>query len=99
MAEQQQEHRLAQQSVRLNLDGTLEHRGQWMAFLVTVSGIIGALALIMLDKPIEGFATLIGALGSIVGLFIWSKRRRPKASPLDSSQVLSKETRLPAPPR
>lgn len=98
MAEKQQDHRHSQQSVRLNLDGTLERRGQWMGFLVAVSGIIGGVTLIVLDKPVEGFATLVGALGSIVGLFAWSRRRRPSALPPDSPQAPSQEARLPAPP-
>ena len=98
MAEKQQEHRHSQQSVRLNLDGTLERRGQWMGFLVAVSGIIGGVTLIMLDKPVEGFVTLVGALGSIVGLFAWSRRRRSSTSPPDSPQAPSQEARLPAPP-
>lgn len=98
MAEKQQEHRHLQQSVRLTLDGARERRGQWMGFLVAVSGIIGGVTLIMFDKPVAGFTTLVGAIGSIVGLFVWSRRRRPSALPPDSPQAPTQQVRLPTPP-
>ncbi len=98
MAEKQQEHRHSQQSIRLTLDGARERRGQWMGFLVTVSGIIGGVTLIMFDKPVAGFTTLVGAIGSIVGLFVWSRRPRPDTLPADSPQDPSQQTRLPSPP-
>ena len=98
MAEKQQEHRHSQQLVRLTLDGTRERCGQWMGFLIAASGIIGGVTLLIFDKPVAGFTTLVGAIGSIVVSFLWSRRRRPGRLPPDSPQTPSQQASLPSPP-
>ncbi len=99
MAEKQQEHSHAQQAVRQQLAGRLARRGQWIGLLVTVLAIVGGVILVVLDKSVEGLATVFLPLASIVGLFVWSRRGRPEASRPDSPQAQSKGARPPAPPR
>lgn len=98
MAEKQQHHRHSQQTSRLTLDAARERRGQWMGFLVAVSGVIGGVTLIMFDKPVAGFTTLLGAIGSIVGSFLWARRRTRETPAPDSPQAPSQKARVPAPP-
>ena len=90
MAERQQEHRHARQSVRLASDASRETRGQWMAFAIVIVALIGGFTLIAFDKTIGGVTTALGAIGGIAGVFIWSRRHgaggsHPDPPPLPES--------------
>ena len=63
-----------------------EGRGQWMAFLLALLGLLGGVALVYFDKSLEGLAAMIVSVAIIIGVFITSKRPRRD------------QTRLPAPP-
>lgn len=80
MAENAQGHSHRQQSTRLNADLSLELRGQWMGFLVVVVALIGGMILVALDKTLEGATAAVGAIGGVAGLFLWSRRRKPRGT-------------------
>lgn len=65
-----------------------EARGQWMAFLLALLGLVGGVALVYLDKSLEGLAAMVVsiAIAIAIGVFIASKRPRRD------------QTHLPAPP-
>ena len=80
MAENAQGHLHRQQSTRLDADISLELRGQWMGFLVVVVALIGGMILIAFDKTLEGVTAAVGAIGGLAGLFVWSRRRKPRGT-------------------
>ena len=63
-----------------------EARGQWMAFLLALVGLLGGVALAYLDKSLEGLAAMVVSVSIVIGVFITSKRPRRD------------QTRLPTPP-
>ena len=95
MAERQQEHRQSQESIRLNMNNALVRRGQWMAFLIVIAGVAAGAVLIMFDKPLAGFAALVGTIGTVAGAYIWSRRREANPSAPDSPQAASQQARPP----
>lgn len=63
-----------------------EARGQWMAFLLALLGLLGGVALVYLDKSLEGLAAMVVSIAIVIGVFITSKRPRRD------------QTHLPTPP-
>ena len=73
MAEKQSLHR--QEMEKKTLDAAIKRAaiGQIMAFTIAITVIIGGIILLILGKQLEGFASLIFALISLVGLFIYKQ--------------------------
>ena len=63
-----------------------EARGQWMAFLLALLGLLGGMALVYVDKSLEGLAAMLISIAIVIGVFIASKRPRQD------------QTHLPTPP-
>ena len=63
-----------------------EARGQWMAFLLALLGLLGGVALVYLDKSLEGLAAMVVSIAIVIGVFITAKRPRRD------------QTHLPTPP-
>lgn len=63
-----------------------EARGQWMAFLLALLGLLGGVALVYWDKSLEGLAAMVVSVAIVIGVFITSKRPRRD------------QTHLPTPP-
>ena len=97
MAEKQQGNRHARQSARLSADISRESRGQWMGFVVVMTGMMIGMTLILFDRSVEGVATALGAIGGVSGLFMWSRRNRSRTPPNGSPQARQRKV-LPAPP-
>lgn len=78
MAEQEQNHRHTMETKSLN--GLISSRlfGQIAAFLLGVLGIGGGLYLVSNGKSVEGLSAFFVALGSLMGVFVLSKKQ-PKA--------------------
>lgn len=55
--------------------------GQIFGFLICSSGIIGGAVLVYHDKPLSGFGMFVTSLGSLVGIFIFQKRRKKSDQP------------------
>ena len=98
MAETEQQHRHDEQSVRTRSDIALESRGQWMAFLAVMAGMIGGIALIALGKSIEGSVAVISAVSAVAGLSVWSRRRRAVEPSPNALQSPSQEAARPPTP-
>ena len=80
---EQDTERLGQESTRLNADVKLEGRGQWMAFMVAMTALLGGMGLLAFDKSVAGLTTTIGAVAGIIGLFISSRWQKTRKSRLD----------------
>lgn len=78
MAEKEQEHRHQQDELRWPAQKKLLSRGQVFAFILSLSIVSGGIWLLLQDKPISGFVTLLGAIGVVAGPFIYQMRWRKK---------------------
>ena len=81
---EQDAERLGQEGTRLDADIKLEARGQWMAFVVAMTALLGGMSLLAFDTSVAGLTTTIGAVAGIIGLFIssrWQKARKPHMAP------------------
>ena len=54
------------------------HQGQIFAFLLGVIAICGGLGLLFLGRSIIGLSVLIGAVASLIGVFIYGKESNKK---------------------
>ena len=82
MAEKQQDHQHQMESDLVNIEGkaitSLSRRsylGLAAAFVVALSAIVGSIYLLATGKSIAGFATMIGSLAALVGIFVYGKKK------------------------
>jgi uncharacterized membrane protein len=78
MAEKEQVHRHQQEDERWPVQKKLLSRGQVFAFILSLSIVVGGIWLLMKDKQIAGFVTLMGAIGVVAGPFIYQLRAKRK---------------------
>jgi uncharacterized membrane protein len=74
LAEEQSKHR------RL-----MESRGQVFAFTLALVAILAGVGLILDGKSAEGLVPLIGAIGGLVGIFVYGEVRAHKARQIDAA--------------
>lgn len=74
-----------QSTHRQNLERTIvrgnvlaEKLGQIFAFILGLVAIGGGIYLIANDKDAQGLATILGALATLAGVFIWGRWRQEK---------------------
>ena len=97
MAERQATHRQALESRALAGKLTAERRGQALGFAVALTAVIAGGTLIAFDKDAGGLATIAGALGGLVAVFVYGRRkdaeeRRQKRADFASSQPAESTT-------
>ena len=78
MAEKEQGHRHQLDEQRWPAQKKLLSRGQVFAFILSLSIVIGGIWLLLEDKQISGFVTLLGAIGVVAGPFIYTMRWKRK---------------------
>ena len=88
MAESQAAHRQYLEKAKIGSDLRTQARAQGFAFMITMVTIVFSFVLILLDKPVAGFSTLIGTAltaGSIWGVskFVQKKELHEKAEEVD----------------
>ena len=49
------------------------NRGQWMAFILAMTAIVGGIILIALDKPTGGLVSIISAISGLAIVFVTGK--------------------------
>lgn len=76
--EKQQEHRMVIEKTVITGAVQRTHQGQIFAFLLGVIAICGGLGLLFLGKSIIGLSVLIGAVASLIGVFIYGKESNKK---------------------
>ncbi|MGH2625586.1 MAG: DUF2335 domain-containing protein [Anaerolineales bacterium] len=76
MAESQVSHRQGLEARTLNGKLSNERTGQWMAFVLAGIGIVGSIVLMALGRWGEGSTVLLTTVVSLVGIFIWGRRRQ-----------------------
>jgi uncharacterized membrane protein len=75
MAEQQSQHRRTIEADVIESDIRLRDRGQICAMVLATMVIIGGFVAIMFDHSLTGLSAILVALGSLVGLFLYSRHQ------------------------
>lgn len=78
MAESQSAHRQELEKAVVLGNVTDAKRGQNYAFVLGVLAILCGSGLIAIGKTVEGLVAIIGALGTLAGIFIWGRLRQEK---------------------
>ena len=72
-----------------------ERRGQVFAFILVLVSIIVGGALIAFDKDISGLTAILGALVSVVAIFVYGRRKDAEERREKRSEFASPQLRLP----
>ncbi len=75
MAEDQAQHRRSIEKTVVDSRGHSESRGQFFAFVLGMTGVVGAVYLVSIGMSLAGFAVFLSSLGSLMGAFIYVQRR------------------------
>lgn len=78
MAEKQALHRQGIETKLVDIETKLESRGQIFGFTLGFICVTGGIILIALGKNVGGLTTLIAALGSLVGTYIYGRKQAKK---------------------
>ncbi len=80
MAECEQKHRHTLEHTDFSTRSTLARRGQFMAFSLGISGMVGGLILAGFDKSLAGLTAFFASLATLVGVYLYTQRiqRTPK---------------------
>jgi uncharacterized membrane protein len=78
MAESQLAHRQSLERRVISSDIWAARVGQLLAFILGMTAIVGGFRLIELGKDGYGIASIIGAVGGLVGVFIYGRYRQDK---------------------
>ena len=95
MAEGEQKHRHGMEERDLKYRASLTGLGQILGFILGLAAIIGGIILLALGKNIAGFGTLILAVATLTGAFIYGRKdsrsktasaQSPSGPPLTTAQ-------------
>lgn len=75
MAKSQSQHRQQVETKVIDADIELRRRGQHYGFAIAMTVILGGLVVIAMGRSLAGFGTVLVGLVSLVGLFVYSRRR------------------------
>lgn len=78
MAEKEQVQRHGNEHKLRDLQRRLLSRGQVFAFILSLAVVGGGFWLLLNDKPVAGFVTLLGAISMVAGPFLYQIRARRK---------------------
>lgn len=70
---QQTDHRVDLESTVVKGNDRRSDRGQWMAYSIAMTAVVGGIVLIALGKPTGGFVAIITAITGLVAVFITGK--------------------------
>lgn len=76
--EKQVEHRIELEKTVIKADVKKQTLGQIFAFIITMVITIAGVVLLLCDKRIEGLTSIIVALASLVGVFVYGVRSQRK---------------------
>ena len=85
--EKQAAHRMALENKVIEGDSLRATRGQIFSFIITMLVLIGGFVLIFLGKDTTGLVAILGALTTLIGVFIGSSISRSKERKQKSTQT------------
>ena len=72
-----------------------ERRGQVFAFILVLVSMLAGGALIAFDKDVSGLTAILGALVSVVAIFVYGRRKDAEERREKRSDFASPQLRLP----
>lgn len=78
MTEQQSAHRRSLESQVVQGNLRAQTRGQWLGFVIYMTGVIGGFWLIASGQSGFGIAAVIGSLATMTSVFMWGRKRQEK---------------------
>ena len=95
MAEQQLAHRHALESRAIGGKLAAQDTGQKFGFILALATLIIGGVLIAFDKDVSGLTTILGVLASLVGVFVYGRRKDAEERRLKRADFSSPQLRLP----
>ena len=95
MAEQQLAHRQALEARAVDGKLTAQRNGQLLGFVVVLVALIGGGALIAFDKDVSGLTAILGALGSLVAVFVYGRWKDAEERREKRADFAAPQLRLP----
>ena len=95
MAESQSSHRQHLESTHSQGTQKTERRGQVFGFLLGMTAIVGGIGLIAFDKDAAGLASIIAALVSLAGVFIYGRWSQKQERQQKRDEFREKQLPLP----
>lgn len=96
MTERQLAHRHALESRVVDGKLAAERTGQRLAFALVLSALIVGGGLIAFDKDTGGLTAIVGALASVVAIFIYGRRKEAEERRQKRADFRSPQLRLPS---
>lgn len=78
MAEAQSSHRMGLEKQTVKTRNANSRVGMWMAYTLSAGTIAAGIALTMMGRDVAGLTTLITAIASLVGMFIYNQHTGAK---------------------
>ena len=94
MTEQQLTHRHALESRVVDGKLATERTGQNLAFVLVLCALVVGAGLIAFDKDAGGLAAIIGALASVVAIFVYGRRKEAEERRQKRAELASPQLRL-----
>lgn len=95
MAERQLAHRHALESRAVSGKLTAERTGQILGSILFIATVIAGSVLIAFDKNVGGLTAIIGALVSVVAVFVYGRRKDTEERRQKRADFASPQLRLP----
>ena len=95
MAESQSAHRQRLEAAHLAGSQKSERRGQTLGFTLGLIAIVGGIVLIALDKAVAGLVSIIVALGSLAGVFVYGRWAQKQERQQKRDEFREKQLPLP----
>lgn len=78
MAEKQQDHRQELEQKVVFSNAAAQKQGLYLGFVVAMTAILGGVWLISIGKEATGLVSIITAITSLVGVFVYGKNQQKK---------------------
>jgi uncharacterized membrane protein len=91
MAERQSAHREALETLVVVGNVKAQARGTIFAFIICVIALTAGFYLVHEGREVAGFASIVGAMGGVLGTFIYSRREQRKEREEKSNALQSKK--------
>ena len=95
MAEQQLAHRHALETRAIDGKLTAQRNGQALGFVMVLAALIVGGALIAFDKDVSGLTAIVGALASLVAVFVYGRRKDAEERRGKRADFATPQLRLP----
>lgn len=98
MAEGQATHRQSLEQKVINANVSIQQLGLACAFIIAMTAIVGGIWISLKGMSGTGLSVIIGALGALVGVFVYGKSEQRKELAHNEDALANRREPPPAPP-